>query len=94
MRYQTEATAHELVVAADEVSFLFVQNLDSSNAIYLHFNSVAVTAFAITLPDVLIIPAGTSWFGTFQKLTVAGLNVRTASTTVVCNVAAIIDTTP
>jgi len=87
-------TAHDIAALTDEIKFLFIKNTDASNAVYLHFNSVAVATAAITLPNVLKIPAGSSWFGNFDKLTVDGLNARTAGSSVVCQVAAIIETAP
>ena len=87
-------TAHDIVATSDVIKFLFVKNTDSSNAVWLHFNSAATTAFATSAVNALKIPAGSSWFGNFDNLTVDGLNARTGGSSVVCQVAAIIETAP
>ena len=96
-------TAHDIVATSDVIKFLFVKNTDSSNAVWLHFNSAATTdpsgspiytAFVTSAVNALKIPAGSSWFGNFDNLTVDGLNARTGGSSVVCQVAAIIETAP
>ena len=87
-------TAHDTVATSDKIKVLFVKNTDSSNAVWLHFNSVATAAFAVSDANALKIPAGSSWFGNFDNLTVDGLNARTGGSSVVCQVAAIIETAP
>jgi hypothetical protein len=86
--------AHDAVETTDEVRFLFVKNTDGSNPVYLHFNSLATADFATSAANALKIPAGSSWFGNFDNLTVDGLNARTTGGDVVCQVAAIIETAP
>jgi hypothetical protein len=87
-------TAHDTVATTDLVKFLFIKNTDSSNDVFLHFNSIATTAFATTAVNALRVPAGSSWFGNFNLLTVDGLNARTGGSSVICQVAAIIETAP
>ena len=86
--------AHDTVATTDVVKFLFVKNTDGSNPVYLHFNSAATIAFAASAVNALKIPAGSSWFGNFDNLTVDGLNARTTGGDVVWQVAAIIETAP
>ena len=86
--------AHDTAATTDVIKFLFIKNTDSSNSAYIHFNSVATTAFATTAVNALKIPAGSSWFGNFDTLTVDGLNARVAGDDVILQVAAIIETAP
>ena len=86
---ETGPTVHDTVATGDKIKFLFVKNTDGSNAAFLTFDNN--TSAATTVGDALKIPAGYSWYGLFDNLTVDDLHARSASGSPILQVAAILD---
>lgn len=86
-----QASAHDTADAADEVKFLLVRNLDSSENIFLSLDNNETNAVADI--DAVKVPANMTWFGFFDKLKVGDLHAR-ASGSCECEVYAIIDVSP
>jgi len=86
---ETGPRAHDTIATSDKVKFLFIKNTDGSNSAYLTFDNN--TSAATSVGDALVIPAGSSWFGLFENLTVDDLHARSASGSPILQVAAILD---
>ena len=81
-------TGQTAVHTADKVKFLFVQNTDASNHVYIEPGNAAASASAA---GSVYIPAGESWFARLPNSTVADIHAITNTSTVTCIVAALID---
>ena len=80
-------TAPIAVDVADTVAFLFVQNTDASNAVYI--NPAAGTAAAAT--GNIYVGAGETWYARLTSTTVANLHAISSTSTVTCIVVALLD---
>ena len=83
-----DATAPQTVSVSDTVAFLFIQNTDSSNSVYLNWNGAAAAAAGN-----LYVGAGETWYGRLGVTLVGSLHAISSTSTVNCIVAALIDDT-
>ena len=74
------------VAVTDTVAFLFIQNTDASNSVYLNWNGAAAAAAGN-----LYVGAGETWYGRLAVTLVGSLHAITSTSTVNCIVAALID---
>ena len=79
-------TAPQTVATGDTVAFLWIQNTDSSNAVYLNFT----TAAASTTGNIYV-GAGETWYGRLGVTTVGAVHAISSTSTVSCIVIALID---
>ena len=84
-----DSTAPQTVNVADTVAFLFIQNTDASNHVYV--NIAAGTAAAAA--GNIYIHAGETWYGRLGVTLVGSLHAISSASTVNCIVAALIDDT-
>ncbi len=80
-------TAPTAVNVADTVAFLFIQNTDASNHVYV--NIAAGTAAAAA--GNIYVQAGETWYGRLTLTLVGSIHAITSTSTVNCVVAALID---
>ena len=80
-------TAPTAVDVADTVAFLFIQNTDASNHVYV--NIAAGTAAAAA--GNIYVQAGETWYGRLTLTLVGSIHAITSTSTVNCIVAALID---
>jgi hypothetical protein len=80
-------TAPTAVDVADTVAFLFIQNTDASNHVYV--NIAAGTAAAAA--GNIYVQAGETWYGRLTLTLVGSIHAITSTSTVNCVVAALID---
>ena len=76
------------VAVTDTVAFLFIQNTDASNSVYLNWNGAAAAAAGN-----LYVGAGETWYGRLGVTLVGSLHAISSASTVNCIVAALIDDT-
>ena len=81
-------TAPTLIDVADTVAFLFVQNTDATNSVYLNWNGAAAVAAGN-----LYVGAGETWYGRLGLTLVGSVHAISSASTVTCIVAAILDDT-
>ena len=81
-------TAPTAVATGDKVNFLFIKNTDSSNDVYIVLDAGTAST---SVKDGIKIAAGHSWFANLPNTTVADIHAITASSTVTCVVAALLD---
>ena len=81
-------TAPQTVATGDTVAFLWIQNTDSSNSVYLNWNGAAAAAAGN-----LYVGAGETWYGRLGVTLVGSLHAISSTSTVNCIVAALIDDT-
>ena len=74
------------VATSDTVAFLFIQNTDASNLVYLNWNGTAAAAAGN-----LYVGAGETWYGRLGVTFVGSLHAISSTSTVNCIVAALID---
>jgi len=79
-------TAPQTVATGDTVAFLWIQNTDASNAVYLNFT----TAAASTTGNIYV-GAGETWFARLTTTTVAAVHAISSTSTVTCIVIAMLD---
>ena len=82
-----DATAPQTVAVTDTVAFLFIQNTDASNHVYV--NIAAGTAAAAA--GNIYIHAGETWFARLTTTTVAAVHAISSASTVTCIVVAMLD---
>jgi hypothetical protein len=82
-----DSTNPESVAASDTVAFLWIQNTDSSNAVYI--NLAGGTAAAAT--GNIYINAGETWYARLTTTTVAAVHAISSASTVNCIVCALLD---
>ena len=82
-------TAPTAIATGDTVAFLWIQNTDSSNAVYI--NIAAGTAAAAA--GNIYVGAGETWYGRLGVTLVGSLHAISSASTVTCIVAALIDDT-
>ena len=81
------ASAHAAVATGDKVRFLFVQNTDSSNPVYINI-SAAASASAVGSME---IPAGETLVLRSPNTTVNTVNALAGTAACICIVAALLD---
>ena len=81
-----DATVPQTIAATDTVAFLWIQNTDASNAVYLNFT----TAAASTTGNIYV-GAGETWYGRLGVTTVGAVHAISSTSTVSCIVIALID---
>ena len=81
-------TAPIAITTSDTVAFLFIQNTDASNSVYLNWNGAAAASAGN-----LYVGAGETWYGRLGVTLVGSLHAISSASTVTCIVAALIDDT-
>ena len=79
-------TAPTAIATGDTVAFLWIQNTDASNAVYLNFT----TAAASTTGNIYV-GAGETWYARLTTTTVAAVHAISSASTVTCIVVAMLD---
>jgi len=79
-------TAPQTIATTDTVAFLWIQNTDASNAVYLNFT----TAAASTTGNIYV-GAGETWYARLTTTTVAAVHAISSASTVTCIVCALMD---
>ena len=79
-------TAPIAITTSDTVAFLFIQNTDASNLVYLNWNGAAAAAAGN-----LYVGAGETWYGRLGVTTVGAVHAISSTSTVTCIVCALID---
>ena len=82
-----DATAPQTIAVTDTVAFLFIQNTDASNHVYV--NIAAGTAAAAA--GNIYLNAGDSWYARLTTTLVGSVHAISSTSTVNCIVAALID---
>ena len=82
-----DATAPQTVHVADTVAFLWIQNTDATNAIYI--NIAAGTAAAAA--GNIYVGAGETWYGRLGLTTMGAVHAISSTSTVTCIVCALMD---
>ena len=82
-----DATAPQAIATGDTIAFLWIQNTDASNAVYI--NPAAGTAAAAT--GNIYVGAGETWFARLTTTTVAAVHAISSTSTVTCIVVALLD---
>jgi hypothetical protein len=80
-------TAPTAIATGDTVAFLWIQNTDSSNAVYI--NLAGGTAAAAT--GNIYLNAGDTWYARLTTTTVGAVHAISSASTVNCIVAALLD---
>ena len=81
-----DATVPQTIATTDTVAFLFVQNTDASNGVYLHWSGTAAASAGS-----LLVGAGETWYGRLGVTTVGAVHAISSASTVSCIVIALID---
>ena len=81
-----DSTAPQTVAVTDTVAFLWIQNTDASNDVYLHWSGTAAAAAGN-----LYVGAGETWYGRLTLTLVGSIHAISSASTVNCVVAALID---
>ena len=84
-----DATAPQTVATGDTVAFLWIQNTDASNAVYI--NIAAGTAAAAA--GNIYVGAGETWYARLGLTLAGSIHAISSASTVTCIVAALIDDT-
>ena len=79
-------TAPQAVATGDTVAFLWIQNTDASNGVYLNWNGAAAASAGS-----LLVGAGETWYGRLTGTLVGSIHAISSASTVNCVVAALID---
>ena len=79
-------TAPQAVATGDTVAFLWIQNTDASNGVYLNWNGAAAASAGS-----LLVGAGETWYGRLGVTTVGAVHAISSTSTVTCIVCALID---
>ena len=79
-------TAPQTIATTDTVAFLWIQNTDASNDIYLHWSGAAASTAGS-----LYVGAGETWYGRLGVTTVGAVHAISSTSTVTCIVCALID---
>ena len=82
-----DSTAPQTVAVTDTVAFLWIQNTDASNAVYI--NIAAGTAAAAA--GNIYVGAGETWYGRLGVTTVGAVHAISSTSTVTCIVCAMFD---
>ena len=81
-----DATAPQTVATGDTVAFLWIQNTDASNSVYLNWNGAAAAAAGN-----LYVGAGETWYGRLGLTTMGAAHASSSTSTVTCIVCALMD---
>ena len=81
-----DSTAPQTIATTDTVAFLWIQNTDASNDVYLHWSGTAAAAAGN-----LYVGAGETWYGRLGVTTVGAVHAISSTSTVTCTVIALID---
>ena len=81
-----DSTAPQTIATTDTVAFLWIQNTDASNDVYLHWSGTAAAAAGN-----LYVGAGETWYGRLGVTTVGAVHAISSASTVTCIVCALID---
>ena len=79
-------TAPQTVATGDTVAFLWIQNTDSSNDVYLNFTTAAAAAAGN-----VTVGAGETWYGRLGLTTMGAVHAISSTSTVTCIVIALMD---
>ena len=74
------------ITTSDTVAFLFIQNTDASNSVYLNWNGAAAASAGN-----LYVGAGETWYGRLGVTLVGSLHAISSASTVTCIVCAMFD---
>jgi len=83
-----DAAVPQTIATTDTVAFLWIQNTDASNAVYLQWGSQGTAAAAA---GNLYVGAGETWYGRLGVTTVGAVHAISSTSTVSCIVIALID---
>ena len=75
------------ITTSDTVAFLFIQNTDASNHIYVNIAGDTAAASA----ENIYVHAGETWYGRLTSTTVGSLHAISSTSTVTCIVIALLD---
>ena len=81
-----DSTAPQTVNVADTVAFLFKQNSDASNLVYLNWNGAAAAAAGN-----LYVGAGETWYARLTLTLAGSIHAISSTSTVTCIVCAMFD---
>ena len=79
-------TAPQAVATGDTVAFLWIQNTDASNAVYLNWNGAAASTAGS-----IYVNAGETWCGRLGLTTMGAVHAISSASTVTCIVCALMD---
>ena len=82
-----DATAPQTIATGDTVAFLWIQNTDASNAVYIDIAGGTAGASAANI----YVGAGETWYARLTSTTVANLHAISSTSTVTCIVVALLD---
>ena len=82
-----DATAPQTIATTDTVAFLWVQNTDASNAVYIDIAGGTAGASAANI----YVGAGETWYARLTTTTVAAVHAISSTSTVTCIVCAMFD---
>ena len=82
-----DATAPQTVAVTDTVAFLWIQNTDASNAVYIDIAGGTAGASAANI----YVGAGETWYARLTTTTVAAVHAISSTSTVTCIVIALLD---
>ena len=74
------------ITTSDTVAFLFIQNTDASNSVYLNWNGAAAASAGS-----IYVNAGETWYARMGVTTVGAVHAISSTSTVTCIVCALID---
>ena len=83
-------TAPIAITTTDTVAFLFVQNTDASNHVYIN---IVASGTAAAAAGNIYVQAGETWYGRLTGTLVGNVHAISSTSTVNCIVAALIDDT-
>ena len=86
--YTASSSVSATLTASDKVRFIYIENTDSTNDVYIALNGETVTT---SLGQAIYIGAGQSVALQTPNCTVENLHAITSSGTITCKVAALID---
>jgi len=81
------ASAHAAVATGDKIRFLFIQNTDSANSVFINLDAAA----SLTAVGSIEIPAGETFVVRSPATTVNTVKAIAATAAVTCTVAALLD---
>ena len=79
-------TAPQTVATGDTVAFLWIQNTDASNGVYLNWTGTAAASAGN-----LLVGAGQTWYGRLGVTTMGAVHAISSTSTVTCIVIALMD---
>ena len=81
-----DSTAPQTVAVTDTVAFLWIQNTDASNDVYLHWSGTAAAAAGN-----LYVGAGETWYARLGLTLMGSVHAISSASTVTCIVCALMD---